>query len=252
MRSRSRSRRHSAFKGNAPQRNEKAPLPLPVPRGGQGKHGTSKDCPAVEEDPRRFQMGCTESELDRLLNADATAVEAPTEVASSRPQVQKLPRPIPTKAPPPTPSQKLAAPAPPPTPPPAPPPTSSPTLGGRHIGAHAVVPPQADAHVSAKVNRPQLEQELREWLAKLDGGRGALLQYFEVLCREFDADLRQLAAMKLDKPATVGFVERVDSNLFEVLGVKQMGHRLLMAKGVVGLPDPTTPEATHQDVRDVN
>lgn len=76
-----------------------------------------------------------------------------------------------------------------------------------------------------------------EWLSSLDNGKGNLLQYFGPIKSEFDGDLLQLAAAKLETPVAPGVLGSVEPTFFEVLGVKTVGHRLLLAKGILALPD---------------
>jgi len=72
------------------------------------------------------------------------------------------------------------------------------------------------------------------WLTGLDGGRGALQRYLPSLQREFPelADLKQAL---MPKPQGTSVVGRIDPSLWEALGVEALGHRLLLAKGIVAL-----------------
>jgi hypothetical protein len=79
------------------------------------------------------------------------------------------------------------------------------------------------------------ERKLHEWLEQLDGGRGVLLQYFEVLRREFCADLSRIAEMRLATPRSAGILGTIDAYFWELCEIKQMGHRLLLAKGINAL-----------------
>eukprot|EP00747_Dinoflagellata_sp_TGD_P180767 gnl/TRDRNA2_/TRDRNA2_33794_c0_seq1.p1 gnl/TRDRNA2_/TRDRNA2_33794_c0~~gnl/TRDRNA2_/TRDRNA2_33794_c0_seq1.p1 ORF type:complete len:715 (+),score=92.32 gnl/TRDRNA2_/TRDRNA2_33794_c0_seq1:35-2146(+) len=80
------------------------------------------------------------------------------------------------------------------------------------------------------------EKVLWEWLSSLDRGVGALLQYFEVIRQEFEADFTQIAAARLPEPISPGTIGSIDPTFFEVVGVKPLGHRLLLAKGILELP----------------
>jgi len=97
------------------------------------------------------------------------------------------------------------------------------------LSTSAVVPlaegPQSD-----------VEQQVYDWLKRLDGGRGCLLQYFSCLRDEFDSDFAQIAAAKLQSPINPGTLGSIDPAFFEAAGVKQTGHRLLLAKGILALP----------------
>lgn len=79
------------------------------------------------------------------------------------------------------------------------------------------------------------EQQLQEWLEQLDGGRGILLQYFESLRQEFSADLSLIRDMRLATPRSNGILGTIDAQLWERCGIRQMGHRLLLAKGINAL-----------------
>eukprot|EP00928_Gymnodinium_smaydae_P045146 TRINITY_DN30136_c0_g1_i1.p1 TRINITY_DN30136_c0_g1~~TRINITY_DN30136_c0_g1_i1.p1 ORF type:complete len:957 (-),score=244.87 TRINITY_DN30136_c0_g1_i1:294-2864(-) len=93
------------------------------------------------------------------------------------------------------------------------------------------------AAVDASAGRTEDEQKVYEWLRSLDNGRGALLEYYDVLRREFDSDFSQIMAAKLPTPFSPGTLGSIDPSFFEVLGVKIAGHKLLLAKGIMALPD---------------
>jgi len=77
------------------------------------------------------------------------------------------------------------------------------------------------------------EQELKDWLLGLDDGAGVLMQYFDVLRDEFDADLSQIAAVKGDDAnGTKGLFGVVDPIFWEAVKVPKMGHRMLLARGI--------------------
>ena len=79
------------------------------------------------------------------------------------------------------------------------------------------------------------EQAAWDWLKNLDGGRGSLLKYFEVMRDEFDCDFAQLAAARLETPVGPGALGHLEPSFFEALGVEQIGHRLLLARGILAL-----------------
>lgn len=76
--------------------------------------------------------------------------------------------------------------------------------------------------------------ELEAWLRELDAGLNALLHFMEPLQREF-GDLTQLAASVLPNPAGASVVDNVDPFVFEVLGARSLGHKLVLAKGICKL-----------------
>jgi len=79
------------------------------------------------------------------------------------------------------------------------------------------------------------DEALRDWLMRLDNGKGALLQYFEVLQHEFDADFGQLAAARLEEPSGPSVTDTIDPNFWDTCGIKQTGHRMLIARGINAL-----------------
>merc|ERR1712232_1044751 len=99
--------------------------------------------------------------------------------------------------------------------------------------------PQAEHRIvpATAILEPQTEEEkpVWNWLKNLDHGRGALLEYFDVIRREFDADFAQIAAARLPTPISPGTLGSIDPSFFEVLGVTSAGHRLLLAKGIMQL-----------------
>jgi len=105
---------------------------------------------------------------------------------------------------------------------------------GAAVEAEAAAGPSAS---SSLVVRPggDSEQRVWEWLESLDGGRGSMLQYFEAVKNEFDADFSQLAAARLAQPIAAGTLGCIEPSFFEVLDVKSVGHRLLFAKGLLAL-----------------
>lgn len=77
-------------------------------------------------------------------------------------------------------------------------------------------------------------RDIETWLVGLDQGRGAMLRYLPALRREF-GELPALAATVLPKPTSSSVVGCIDPSLWEALGVDALGHRLLLAKGIVAL-----------------
>lgn len=105
-------------------------------------------------------------------------------------------------------------------------------------GRPAPPPPGATLSVSgesAPAGGPQAhDPELEAWLVGLDGGRGALSRYLPALSAEF-GDLSSLTATVLPTPVSSSVVGRIDPSLWQALGVEALGHRLLLAKGIIAL-----------------
>jgi len=80
------------------------------------------------------------------------------------------------------------------------------------------------------------EQQLKNWLLGLDDGAGVLMQYFDVLRDEFDADLMQIAGVKGDDSnSTTGLLGAVDPIFWETVKAPKLGHRILLARGILAL-----------------
>jgi len=94
-----------------------------------------------------------------------------------------------------------------------------------------------DAAVGAEVVAVECEHEARlmVWLKNLDSGKGALLQYADVLKAEFDSDFQQIGAVRLGEPVMPGIVGTIDPFFWEVCKIKPMGHRLLFARAINAL-----------------
>jgi len=87
--------------------------------------------------------------------------------------------------------------------------------------------------------RPRIDDaraaELREWLEGLDDGAGAMIQYFDVLAAEFDADLAMIAAAKVDGGEQHGILGAVDPSFWDTVRVVKAGHKMLFARGIAKL-----------------
>lgn len=79
---------------------------------------------------------------------------------------------------------------------------------------------------------------LEEWLRSLDQGRGTMCQYLEPLQREsLTVPEALLAAVQESTSAQQSVVSRIDTSLWEILGVQKFGHKLLLARGIIALFD---------------
>lgn len=76
--------------------------------------------------------------------------------------------------------------------------------------------------------------DMEAWLRGLDGGKGGLLRYLDAMQREFD-DFEQLTGVVLDRSASL--LKAVDPVVFEALGVAPLGHKLLLARGILAIPN---------------
>lgn len=75
---------------------------------------------------------------------------------------------------------------------------------------------------------------LKEWTLSLDGGRGNMLPYLDALYREFGT-VDALAAAVLPEPISGGNLGSIEPSVWEALGVKPLGHKLTLAKGITTL-----------------
>jgi len=94
---------------------------------------------------------------------------------------------------------------------------------------------EEDENAATEWPEGSAERRLYDWLCDLDSGRGKLLQYFDVLRQEFSADLSRIREMKLSTPCAAGVIGTIDTYFWELCGVRQMGHRLVLAKGINAL-----------------
>ncbi|CAE7031209.1 unnamed protein product [Symbiodinium sp. CCMP2456] len=77
--------------------------------------------------------------------------------------------------------------------------------------------------------------ELKRWLSGLDGHKGALLTYFDVLVNEFDGDLSILKNVKTEPPEgsqNRGLFSFIIDDFWTTINVRTMGHKTLLAKGI--------------------
>jgi hypothetical protein len=80
-----------------------------------------------------------------------------------------------------------------------------------------------------------LPTSVYEWLNGLDNGGGALLQYYEVIKREFGSDFTELATMLIPGARGPSALSAIEPSFWQICGVRQTGHRLLLAKGLSAL-----------------
>jgi len=101
-------------------------------------------------------------------------------------------------------------------------------------GGGTKLTPSASTKTVATRGRSKDIDEMAEWLTSLDGGRGNMLRYLEPLRHEFGS-VKALSATLLPDPSGNSVVGWVDPSLWEALGVEALGHKMLLAKGVVAL-----------------
>lgn len=88
--------------------------------------------------------------------------------------------------------------------------------------------------------RPREEEErhvrLKQWLTGLDEGKGDMLAYYEALKEEFDGDLTQIAAARIENNPRASPVEQVEPTFWEAIKCTKGVHRLKFARGIISLP----------------
>ena len=96
---------------------------------------------------------------------------------------------------------------------------------------------------ASQKNTPSVDsskaEELMRWLMSLDKA-GGLVQYFDVLCVEFDADVKKniSCARMSDYDPKRSVLEAVDPAFFDIINCKKLGHRMLFAHGIARLKFP--------------
>eukprot|EP00927_Polykrikos_kofoidii_P087218 TRINITY_DN9991_c0_g1_i4.p1 TRINITY_DN9991_c0_g1~~TRINITY_DN9991_c0_g1_i4.p1 ORF type:complete len:951 (+),score=190.78 TRINITY_DN9991_c0_g1_i4:76-2853(+) len=73
-----------------------------------------------------------------------------------------------------------------------------------------------------------------EWLQRLDP-KGSMLRYLPALRREFSTMAEVAAAYVQPPPGSKGVLASVEPTFFQALGVESLGHRLVLAKGILAL-----------------
>jgi len=107
---------------------------------------------------------------------------------------------------------------------------------GSHTCQNAGEPPESLATLKRKreEGKSGREDQLRDWLVGLDG-TGMMLQYYDVLASEFEADLTQIAAVKnapTGEEPPRSLIDNIDPIFWEIVQIRKMGHKMLFARGV--------------------
>mmetsp|Transcript_52018 Transcript_52018/g.110573 ORF Transcript_52018/g.110573 Transcript_52018/m.110573 type:complete len:298 (+) Transcript_52018:231-1124(+) len=86
-------------------------------------------------------------------------------------------------------------------------------------------------------NKGFAEDEIEDWLWSLDGGKGLFVRYIDKVREEFDGDLGLLACGCLleDVPIGNSIVAAIDPCVYETLGMKALGQKIVFAKGLIDL-----------------
>ena len=73
------------------------------------------------------------------------------------------------------------------------------------------------------------------WLRSLDKGSGALVQYLADIVNAYGGDLKKIAATRKLNLTTHSILDRVDDSFWEAINVRTLGHKYLLARGIVNL-----------------
>lgn len=107
---------------------------------------------------------------------------------------------------------------------------------GRRLVANAasVAARSTGRRSSSQAEKADGQNPLKDWLMGLDSS-GDMLQYLVPLRREF-ASLAQISAALVDKPGGgTSVLSCIEPSFFQALHVESLGHRLILAKGIVAL-----------------
>ncbi|CAK9055074.1 unnamed protein product [Durusdinium trenchii] len=96
----------------------------------------------------------------------------------------------------------------------------------------ASTPGSSETMVEPDAVEASMERNFREWLLSLDNRRGNLLQYFDALKREFECDFRLLKSAIITDEIEGSLLHAIEPSLWSICGVKSIGHKMLLAKGI--------------------
>lgn len=77
--------------------------------------------------------------------------------------------------------------------------------------------------------------QLLKWLQGLDGGEGALANYFPRFAAEFDSNLKRVAMAHKLNDTGLSQLDSIDPDFWKAIGVVKAGHKLLFSKGIAQL-----------------
>ena len=73
------------------------------------------------------------------------------------------------------------------------------------------------------------------WLLSLDNGSGALVQYLADIVHEYGGDLNKVAATRKLNHTAHSILDCVDDSFWEAINVRTLGHKCLLARGILKL-----------------
>ena len=76
--------------------------------------------------------------------------------------------------------------------------------------------------------------QLKAWLKELDAKEG-LMNYYDALITEFDGDLTQIAAARIDSDPSASPIKQVEPSFWDAINCKKVGDQIKLAKGIIAL-----------------
>ena len=73
------------------------------------------------------------------------------------------------------------------------------------------------------------------WLLSLDNGSGALVEYLPDIVHEYGGDLNKVAATRKLNHTARSIIDCVDDSFWEAINVRTLGHKCLLARGILKL-----------------
>lgn len=93
----------------------------------------------------------------------------------------------------------------------------------------------ADCQPQHSGNAKTPRRELEEWLCRVDDQRGVIEQHRESILQHFGSLLELKACITQQAEPGVSVVQCVAPEVFEELGIRSLGHKLVLAKAILSL-----------------
>jgi len=93
----------------------------------------------------------------------------------------------------------------------------------------------ANAEVPSKtmVSAADASAEMRQWLMGLDAGKGAVLEYLPEILEKY-GNVHKLSTVKVISESNRP-LDQINKNFWEECGITKLGHKLVLAKGIIAL-----------------
>lgn len=108
-------------------------------------------------------------------------------------------------------------------------------LAKKKIDEVAQVPsePAVGVPSEAVVSAADASAEMRRWLMGLDSGKGAFLEYLPEILEQY-GNLHKLSTVKV-KSESNRPLDQISQTFWEECGITKLGHKLVLAKGIIAL-----------------